>query len=50
MKPYLSPLNAKQGKILVMRMGDWDMRKWRLVMFLDESKFNLFDSDGIQYC
>ena len=50
MKPYLSPLDAKWGKIFVVRIGDWDVRKWRLVMFSDESKFNLFGSDGIKYC
>ncbi len=26
------------------------MEKWRLVVFSDESKFNLFGSDGRQYC
>lgn len=27
----------------------WSLQQWRTVIFSDESKFNLFGSDGIQY-
>ena len=28
----------------------WSMEQWRRVIFSDKSKFNLFGSDGLQYC
>ena len=29
---------------------DWTVEEWKQVVFSDESKFNLFGSDGKQYC
>lgn len=45
-KPYLSALNVKQQRTWVQEVAGWGMDQWRLVVFSDESKFNLFGSDG----
>ena len=31
-------------------MGRWTQEQWDLVIFSDESKYNLFGSDGCQWC
>jgi hypothetical protein len=30
--------------------ADWSADNWKAVIFLDESKFNLFGSDGCSWC
>ena len=42
-KPYLS-------KHHICACRKWDLPKWKAVWFTDESKFNLFGSDGKLYC
>ncbi|KAL1944863.1 hypothetical protein VTO73DRAFT_2483 [Trametes versicolor] len=49
-KPYLSALNVKQRRTWAQEVAGWGMDQWRLVVFSDESKFNLFGSDGRQWC
>lgn len=29
---------------------NWGRKDWEAVIYSDESKFNIFESDGVQYC
>lgn len=49
-KPYLSALHIKQRKKWAKEMADWSVEDWEPVLFSDESQFNLFGSDGRQWC
>ena len=49
-KPYLTRLNVAQRKIWGKGVSGWGKEQWALVVFSDESKFNLFGSDGRQWC
>ena len=49
-KPYLSSLHIKQWKKWAEEVADWSEEDWDLVLFSDESQFNLFGSDGRQWC
>ena len=49
-KPYLSRSVVAQRKKWAEGVERWDIRNWQLVIFSDESKFNLFGSDGRQWC
>ncbi|KAL1937205.1 hypothetical protein VTO73DRAFT_14458 [Trametes versicolor] len=42
--------SARTRRTWAQEVGDWDMDWWRLIVFSDESKFNLFGSDGRQWC
>lgn len=48
-KPLVSKKNLKDRLAFAKRHIDWTAEDWRKVVFSDESKFNLFGSDGIQY-
>ncbi len=49
-KPYISPANKEKRRLWAMQHAGWTVEDWRRVIFLDESKFMLFKSDGRQYC
>jgi len=49
-KPYISPANKEKRRLWVMQHAGWTVEDWKRVVFLDESKFMLFKSDGCQYC
>ena len=49
-KPYLSRLNYKQRRVWGKGVAKWTQEQWDLVIFSDESKYNLFGSDGRQWC
>lgn len=48
------PLMTKVHKIKRQKWAadhaEWEVQDWQAVIFSDESKFNLYGSDGIQYC
>jgi hypothetical protein len=46
-------LNAKhigKHRLWASNHAKWSVKKWKRVVFSDESKFNLFGSDGLQWC
>lgn len=46
-------LNAKhigKHRLWASNHEKWSMKKWKCIVFSDESKFNLFGSDGLQWC
>lgn len=48
-KPLLTKKMQQKRLEWARKHADWSLHKWRTVIFSDESKFNLFGSDGIQY-
>ena len=48
--PYLSPTQKKKRYEWAKAHADWTLENWRVVIFSDESKFNIFGSDGRQWC
>jgi transposase len=48
-KPLLTKKMRKQRLIWAKKFKNWSETDWRRVMFSDESKFNLYGSDGIHY-
>lgn len=49
-KPYLTPRHRKARRIWAASKLAWTESDWKKVIISDESKFNLFGSDGRQYC
>jgi transposase len=49
-KPFLSPAHKKTCKWWAEHAANWSSKEWNGIVFSDESKFNLFGSDGRQYC
>ena len=47
---YLTPEQKRKRKIWAKFIEGWTQRMWNKVVFSDESKFNLFGSDGRLYC
>lgn len=47
-KPFISSKNKKARLEFAKAHLNWSVQKWRTVLFSDESKFNLKDSDGIR--
>ena len=43
-------MHIKQQKKWAEEVADWSEEDWDLVLFSDESQFNLFGSDGRQWC
>lgn len=50
MKPYLSMKHKWDRKMWARKHAKWTEEKWKKVWFSDESKFNLFGSNGCLYC
>lgn len=49
-RPYLKRVHVKTRKEWAAAHLDWTDWDWQAVVFSDESKINLFGSDGRQYC
>ena len=49
-KPYLSPEKKKKRLEWAKAHKHWTMENWKSMIFSDESKFNIFGSDGHRYC
>lgn len=47
-KPYISEKNRKARIKFAQQHVDWSTQRWKTVLFSDESKFNLKDSDGMR--
>lgn len=48
-KPLISTKNRKARLSFARRFQRWSKSDWKNVLWSDESKFNLFSSDGIRY-
>ena len=48
-KPMISAKNRKACLAFAKKYANWDFEDWARVLWSDESKFNIFSSDGIQY-
>ena len=46
-KPLISLKKQKKRLLFALFHIDWNVQKWRTVLFSDESKFNIIGSDGI---
>jgi len=49
-KPYLSKRHIGARRKWAIEFHEWGLPKWKAVWFADESKFDLFGSDGKLYC
>ncbi|KAI5117840.1 hypothetical protein M0805_008112 [Coniferiporia weirii] len=49
-KPYLSKVHKEWRRKWALEHADWTVEDWHCIIFSDESKFQLFKSDGHQYC
>ena len=49
-KPLLSGIHIMKRKMWAKEHSGWSEKEWLHVVFTDESKFNLFGSDGRMYC
>ncbi|TFY81292.1 hypothetical protein EWM64_g2724 [Hericium alpestre] len=49
-KPFLSKIHRHKRRIWAESHVDWTLKDWQQVVFSDESKFNLWFSDGRRYC
>lgn len=48
-KPLLSKKNVRARMKFAREHRDWSVADWGRVLWSDESKFNLFSTDGIRY-
>ena len=48
--PYLCPQHITRRLAWAIERKKWTQANWDRVIFTDESKFNIFGSDGRQYC
>lgn len=48
-KPFISKKNQKARLNFAKKYLYWSVNDWRKVLFSDESKFNIFGSDGIRW-
>lgn len=50
-RPAKKPLLSRKQRLarieFAKKYGSWDFNKWKKILFSDESKFNLIDSDGM---
>ena len=49
-KFYLTPKHIGKRRVWASAHQKWGVRKWRDVVFTDESKFNIWGSDEAQWC
>ena len=49
-KPLLTKVHIKKRKLWAQCHNNWTVDNWKAAVFSDESKFNLFGSDGRLYC
>lgn len=49
-KPLLTKAHADKRRAWAADYGKWTVEAWNAVLFSDESKFDLFGSDGQQWC
>ena len=49
-KPLLTPIHKRKRREWALAHGLWQKENWRAVWYSDESKFNLFGSDGQEWC
>jgi transposase len=49
-KPFLSMKHKEKRLIWAKTHQHWTVDDWKRVIFSDETKINLWNSDGIQYC
>jgi len=49
-KPLLSPRNIKRRLAFARKHAKWTVDDWKRVIWSDETKINLFGSDGREYC
>jgi transposase len=49
-KPLLRKTHRKKRMAFARRLRDWKVDEFKRIIFSDESKFNVFGSDGRQYC
>jgi transposase len=49
-KPLLTKEHVSKRRKWARAYAAWTVEQWKSVMFSDESKFNIFGSDGRQYC
>ena len=49
-KPYISRKNMRKRILWAREHRTWSSQAWRKIIFSDETKINLFDSDGRQWC
>ena len=49
-KPLLTPIHKRKRREWALAHGLWQKENWRAVWYSDESKFNLFGSDGREWC
>ena len=48
-KPFLTVKHKKNRLAFAKRYKDWTVEDWKKVVFSDETKINLFGSDGLHY-
>lgn len=48
-KPFISIKNRRARINFAKKYASWTSKEWAKILWSDESKFNLFSSDGIQY-
>lgn len=49
-KPLLRKKHRQRRYAFALKYRQWNMDQWKHVVWSDESKFNVFASDGRQYC
>jgi hypothetical protein len=49
-KPLLNKKHRQRRYSFALRYRKWKVDQWKYVVWSDESKFNVFGSDGRQYC
>ncbi len=48
--PLLTKAHVRKRRAWAEAHAEWGAEKWDTVLYSDESKFNFFGSDGVQWC